>query len=46
MIVPPHNLSAKPMPPLWQYFLRLRQKPDERISAPKELDPRTPEQYF
>ena len=23
MIVPPHNLSAKPMPALWQYFLRL-----------------------
>jgi hypothetical protein len=35
MIVPHPNLSAKAMPPLWQYFSRLKEKAEPLIFAPK-----------
>jgi hypothetical protein len=33
---------AKAMPPLWQYFLRLRKEADESIAAPKGHGPPDP----
>src|SRR5215212_1534151 len=44
IIVPHPNLSAKAVPPLWQYLAPV-QEPDEPIPAPKGSESRTPQTF-